>query len=87
MIKAPLSIVVSNRQPPVAYQYQQHVARLRRVPDYLGEVIARLYGVDVLEDLSFTEVRYEPIEQRGGWKFCILASITHENPAKGGRNR
>jgi len=70
---------VGGRKPPITDQRQQHITAADRVGNYLGEIVSRLDGVDILEDLGDPEALGEPIVKPAGRVGGILPPVTRDH--------
>jgi hypothetical protein len=82
IIEAPPPVLVGDREPLPADQCEEHVTASHRIGDHLDEVVARLDGVDVLEDLCSAEVPGEPFDQPAGRHGVRVVPVADEDPAR-----
>ena len=72
-------MLVGDREPLIADQRQQDVARSHRARDHLDEVVAQLDRVDVLEDPAPAEVVGETFVQPPGRIGRLVAPVADED--------
>jgi hypothetical protein len=80
-VKPTPPIRIGDGEPLVADQRQQHIAGSDRSGDGLDEVVAKLDGIHVFEDLAAAEVDCEPIEQPARRIGGVLPPIADEDPS------
>jgi hypothetical protein len=82
VIETAVPSVVDDRKPAVADHHEQHVARLDRLADRLGEVGARWDRVDVLEHpLGAERLRHDPVEPVGLIR-GVLPAVAQKDPGR-----
>ena len=73
---------IGGREPLLANQRQQHLARPDRRGDHLDKVVAQVDRVDVLEDLVDAVAVSQPVVQPARRVGGLLPPVTDEDPAR-----